>query len=230
MSLSYLLVLLTIEPPPQTAGPPSPAHSSYARRLQSILRQDRNFRDFLVSRWLGYLGGMAYGFVAVYAVHRFALPDSQAGIFTALLFASGVVGYPLWGVLGDRLGHKRVLEAAGLLWCLALVLAWLAPSVLAFYLVFAVMGFGSAGSILGDLSIAMEFGPPDERPTYIGLARTAMGPVALITPLLGGAILMKTSFPILLLVSQAFAAARLFLLWGRVQEPRHLVHPAELTR
>lgn len=226
LSLSYLLVLLTVEPPPQGTSLPASRHGSYAGRLRSILRQDRNFRNFLVSRWLGYLGGMAYGFVAVQAVRRFALPDAQAAVFTAILFGSGVVGYPLWGVLGDRTGHKRVLVGAGMLWSLALVLALLAPSVLAFHLVFAVMGLSSSGAIIGDLTLPMEFGPTDERPTYVGLARTAMGPVALLTPLLGGAILMKTSFPILLLVSLAFTISGAILLLTRVQDPRCQVHPA----
>ncbi len=219
MSLSYLLILLTVEPgPPGEGGFPG----SYTQRLRSILRKDANFRTYLVSRWFAYFGGMAYGFVAVYAVHRFSLPDAQAGVFTAILFASGVVAYPFWGALGDRLGHKRVLEGASLLWILALVIALLAPGVAAFYLVFAVMGFGTSGATIGDLSIAMEFGPVEERPTYIGLARTAMGPAALITPIVGGVILMQTSFPVLLLTSLVFALTGLLLLRGSVHEPRHL--------
>lgn len=225
MSLSYVFVLFTIEPQAQPGqGPPRP-NGTYPQHLKDILRGNSNFRTYLISRWLGYLGGMAYGFMAVFAIRRFSLPDSQAGVFTAILFGSGVFGYPFWGMLGDRLGHKRVLEMAGTLWVAALLIALLAPSVLAFYAVFALMGFGSAGGVLGDLNIAMEFGPDAERPTYIGLARTVTGPALFVAPLLGGAILEWGSFPNLFAISLAFAAGGLALLWTRVVEPRRRSHP-----
>jgi len=68
----------------------------------------------------------------------------------------------------------------------------------------------------------MEFGPEAERPTYIGLARTATGPALLIAPLLGGWIAQTWNYPTLFATSLAFAIGGLVLLAWRVKEPRHM--------
>ncbi len=185
--LSYVFFLWTIEPSSPPNSTPHHTLSEYLGRLTRILRDDRNLRTYLLSRYLAYFGGMAYGFMAVYAVQRFGLDDASAGIFTAILLASSVVGFAVWGPLGDHLGHKRVLEMAGTIWLLALVIALVASGYMAFYFVFVLMGFGVSGTLVSDLSIAMEFGPENERPTYVGLLRTLTGPAVFFAPLTAGA-------------------------------------------
>ena len=214
--------MLTKEPALQP--PPQPPHSNrqYAQRLFGILKRDTNFRTYLLSRWLAYGGGMAFGFMAVYAVEHFQLPDSAAAIYTGILYGAGVAGYAVWGPLGDRVGHKQVMQIAAGLWLAALGVALFSTAAWGFYLVFALMGFSSAGGVLSDLNIAMEFGPEAERPTYIGLARTATGPALLIAPLLGGWIAQTWNYPTLFATSLAFAIGGLVLLAWRVKEPRHM--------
>ena len=221
ITLSFVFVLLNVEPRKKPAANLQNSQH-YLQRLSSILRGNSNFRTYLLSQGLTYFGGMAYGFMAVYGVQRFGLPDAQAAIFTAILFASSVAGYALWGPIGDRVGHKRVLELTGAFWLAALLMALIAPSAEVFYVVFALIGINRAGGILGDFSIAMEFGPEAERPTYIGLARTVTGPVLFLAPLLGGAILQLTSYTVMLGFSLVFAVAGLGILRFRVVEPRDL--------
>ncbi len=223
---SYIFVMLTREP--ALAPPPQPPHSNraYAGRLLQILKRDVNFTVYLLSRWLSYFGGMAFGFIAVYAVQHFQLPDSAAAVFTGILYASGVIGYAVWGPIGDRVGHKRVMEIAGYLWLAALIVAMVSPGAWGFYVVFALMGFSSAGGVLSDLNIAMEFGPEAERPTYIGLARTFTGPALLVAPLIGGWIAQTWSYPALFVTSAGFVIGGLALLTLRVREPRHVIRAA----
>lgn len=229
IAISQFFVMQTREPaiPP----PPQPPHSNrdYARRLWGILQSDANFRNYLISRWFAYSGGMAQGFIAVYAVTRFHLPDSAAAIYTGILYAAGVAGYAVWGSLGDRIGHKRVMEVAACLWLIALGVALVSPSEWGFYLVFALMGFGNAGGVLSDLNIAMEFGPEAERPTYIGLARTTTGPVLLAAPLIGGWIAQTWSYPTLFAVSLVLAIGGVVVLAVSVKEPRHLAKNAAVS-
>ena len=132
------------------------------------------------------------------------------------------MGYVFWGPLGDRLGNKHMMVASSVVWLVALGAALLSSAAWGFYVVFALMGFGSAGSVIADLNITMEFGPEAERPTYIGLMRTITGPALLIAPLLGGWIAQEWSYPTLFGVSLSLAAAGLALLaWG-VKDPRHM--------
>jgi MFS family permease len=225
IGISWLFCIQTKESPNVLAPP---AEGQYAGRLVDILKRDANFRAYLLCRWLWYLGSMAAGFMAVYAVQHFHLTDATAAIYTGILYAAGVAGYAFWGPLGDRLGNKRTMVASSALWPLALLAALLSNASWGFYLVFALIGFGNAGSVIADLNIAMEFGPEAERPTYIGLTRTTTGPALLIAPLLGGWIAQQWSYPVLFCVSLGLATVGLVLLaWG-VKDPRHLPRRAAL--
>ncbi len=222
IGLSWFFFVQTREAPSVPAPHASGPDRQYLSRLLRILKADANFRAYLLCRWLWYFGGMATGFIAVYAVKHFQLPDATAGVYTGILYAAGVAGYAFWGPLGDRVGNKRTMVASSALWLAALGIALLASAPWAFYIVFACMGFGSAGGILADLNIAMEFGPEAERPTYIGLTRTITGPAVLIAPLLGGWVAQAWSYPVLFAVSLALAAGGLALLGWGVKDPRHL--------
>lgn len=195
---------------------------AYMRRLREILRTDHNFRAFLTSRACAYMGTMALGFLAVAAITRFNLSDAQAAIFNTLLILGGTIGNLAWGTLADRIGYKAVLYLSMLLWIAALLLAAIAPIVGVFYVVFLLVGMSSAGTGVADLGIVMEFGTPEERPTYIGLARTITAPFLAIAPLLGGLIAQMTSYRGLMLAAMPFTALSIYLLHQRVQEPRRL--------
>jgi MFS family permease len=222
--LSFVFLALTKEPaipvPPIQHAP-----GKYGKRLGTILRQNPNFRTYLVSRWFSYLGTMGFGFVAVFGVERFGLPDSMAAVFTGILYATGVIGYLVWGPLGDRLGHKLLLQITACLWIAALACV-LSVHFLQFeagiFLAFGLMGLSSSGGLLGDFSLAMEFGPVPERPTYIGLARALTAPALLIAPVLGGLIAQTIGYPALFAVSLGFVAVGLGILSWLVKDPRFI--------
>jgi MFS family permease len=229
--VSYGFITLTREPARPAATHSQRINREYGHRLRSILRRDVNFRTYLISRWLAYFGGMATGFIAVYAVQQFHLPDSVAAVYTGVLYAASVVGYGVGGTLGDRLGHRRVMQMAGLLWIVALstmLLVTITQATWLLYVVFALLGFSNAGGVVSDFNLAMEFGPEAERPTYVGLARTSTGPALLIAPLIGGLIAQSIGYPAVFVTSLFFAVGGLYLLSARVKEPRHLEKVASL--
>jgi MFS family permease len=219
--VSWVALMFTVEPaqPP----PAAPVERGYRKRLSTILREDHNFRTYILSRWLGYLGGMSFGFFAVYGVERFQLGDAQAAVFTAVMSAVGMLSNAIWGPMGDRHGHKLVMEWSTALWAGALLLALLARSGIVYYSVFALVGAANAGFILSDLSIVMEFGPEAQRPTYIGLARTLSAPFLFVAPLIGGAVAQVCGYPWLFALALALTLASLVMLRLGVAEPRNVV-------
>jgi MFS family permease len=215
--LSWVALLFTVEPaqtPPLTAG------TGYRKRLVAILRDDHNFREYLISRSAGYMGGMAFGFFAVYGIERFHLADAQAAIFTAIMSAAGMVSNVLWGLLGDRRGHKLVMEGATAVAALSLIVTLASNSAWMYYVVFALIGAANAGFILSDLSITMEFGPEAQRPTYIGLARTLSAPFLFVAPLIGGAVAQVWGYAWMFALALGLNLVSLALLRLRVTEPR----------
>jgi MFS family permease len=230
--VSYGFIALTREPARPAATHSQRINREYGRRLLAILRRDVNFRTYLGSRWLAYFGGMATGFIAVYAVEQFNLPDSVAAVYTGILYAASVIGYGLGGALGDRLGHRRVMQLAGVMWIAALstmLLVTITQATWLLYVVFALLGFSNAVGVVSDFNLAMEFGPEAERPTYVGLTRTSTGPALLIAPLIGGLIAQSIGYPAVFLTSLCFAVIGLYVLSARVKEPRHLEKVASIV-
>ncbi len=219
-ALSFAFLTLNREPDlSSTISPPSRKKSSWGR-IKTAMRENKNFRNFITSRGMTYLGSMAFGFVAVYSIQRFNLPDASAAVFTAVLIGGGAVGFVLWGFMGDRLGYKRVLTYTSLCWVFGLVLLIIAPSVVWVFPAFALMSIANSGNFIGDINIVMEFSSISERPTYIGLARTLTGPVLLIAPILAGAIVQIRSYQTMFAVSIFFSVIGLILLEKLVVEPR----------
>jgi MFS family permease len=221
IALSYFFVI-RIKEPRRDINPISAPKGlgSFLSRFKGLVGGHSNFRWFLFSRGLTFMGTMAIGFLAVYAIRHFHLPDAQAAVFTAVMMASNTIGYMFWGGVADRWGHKRLAIISAVLWMAALVTAILATSGAFFYLVFILYGLSNGSNILSDFNIAMEFGSEEDRPAYIGLTRTLTGPVLLVAPLLGGWLVSIMSYPVMFIVSLVFAILGVIILWRLVAEPR----------
>jgi len=217
--ISWIFLALTREPA-QVSQTPIISQREYLRHLPSILRTDPNFRRYLSSQTVMALSGMAIGFLAIYAVQRWQLPDSQAGRFTASMLIGQALSNLLFGVLADRKGHKLVLELSALTGTLAVGLASLAPAPAWFHLVFALIGAAAAGSMLSGIMITFEFSPPDIRPTYIGLSNTVTGVASGVAPVLGGWLAGAMGYRGLFTVAFVIGLAGFALLHWSVREPR----------
>lgn len=221
MSVSWCFLALTKEPPQRPSLLPLKGRHYWRQRLPDVLRSDSNFRRYLSARAVGALGGMAIGFLAVYAVGQFGLSDAQAALFTVFSLGSSMLSNLAWGMVGDRWGYKLVLEGASLLSGLALCLALLSNSVAGFYGVFALLGAAWAAWNIGGLSITFEFCGPSDRPTYIGLSNSLMAPFIGVAPLVGGLVAHRWGYQMLFLLSLCMTSFGLALLHWWVEEPRY---------
>jgi MFS family permease len=218
---SWFFLSLTREPPLHSSKPPI-SLAEYWRGLPLILRQNHNFRAYLLARMATVLGRMGLGFLTVYAVERWGLGDSQAGFYTTVLLIGQALSNLVFGPLADRAGHKLVLEASLTLVILSMIAAILAPSPVWMYPVFAAVGAITASDVISGVNIALEFGDPAERPTYIGLANTVPGLTAAIAPLIGGWIASRASYQATFLSAAVCSLVALAFLHWMVVEPRKL--------
>ncbi len=219
ISISWMSIALTREPPSTTTKARVPLRY-YLRQLPAVLRRDRNYRRYLVSRTVVNLGAMAGGFFMVYGVQRFAIDGAGVGLLTGVLIGSVALMNLVWGLLGDRHGHKSVLTAAAFLVCAAPLIAYLAPSPLWLALTFVLMGSYQAADHASALNIILEFCAPEDRPTYIGLTNTLLAPVLIVAPLIGGGLATLFGFQTLFVVAALVAGGGALLLSLWVQEPR----------
>ena len=220
-SISYGFVASTREP----VYPVENNHTSlkeYFSKIPHLLKGDKNFSSFLFVNIFLSFGGMATAFFAVYALNRLALSDSQIGVFTALILGAQTISSLLWGYLGDRKGYKLIVEISVLLTILASLVAIFSSSLYLFYIVFILTGCSFSAGMISGQNIVLEFSAPQLRPTYIALTNTLRAPFIGLSPLLGGAIADKFSFPFVFLLAVLILSLGFLLLKFFVQEPRHL--------
>jgi len=217
--LSWVFLSLTREPPVYS-NKPRVSQLQYLRSLPEVIGKDHNFLKYLLAQIIFSLSGMATGFLAVYAVKNWNLPDALAGGFVIAMQVGQAIANLFFGFLADRKGHKLSLEISALLSTVSLVLAIVAPTPAWFYAVFFLRGAVMAGTFISGISIVMEFTGPENRPTYIGLANTIPGVAATIAPLIGGWLVGAVNYQWMFILSAIIAAASLGLLRFTVREPR----------
>jgi MFS family permease len=213
MILSYIFLAATVEPPQPTA--PRQPMLAFLRGVGPLLRRDHAFRRYLFCRSAISLGLVGHSFVTAAALERFRLTDADIGVFTAVLLGAQAISRIASGALADRWGHKQVLELATAIGLVALLLAVLAPSAAWFFPIFVLVGIAQAGYQLAGYTMIFSFSTAAERPTYIGVANTALAPMAAFGPLLAGWLAEQAGYNALFLALLAIGLVGVLgLHWG----------------
>jgi MFS family permease len=220
VAVSFAALAVVREPPAPVAAE-RVALTDYLRRVPGVLRRNANFSWYLGARFFALLGGMGAAFYTVYALTRHEATARDVGYFTAALYAGQIVGTLLFGSIADRAGHRVVIVAGVTAAIVANVVALLAPDVLSFTLAFVLSGLTQAAVNVSNMTILLEFAPTEEeRPTYIGLGNTLIGPIAFAAPLVAGVIADVAGFRMVFRVAAMMGVVAVALLLARVREPR----------
>jgi MFS family permease len=217
--ISWIFLAMTKEPVVAPKTEPI-SNRDYWKQLPIIIKRDLNFRRYLITQIFIGAGNMAIGFLAVYAVQRWSLPDSQAGGFTIAMLIGQSIGNLSLGWLSDRNGHKLSIEICVLITALAAGIAAIAPQGSWFFIIFFLIGISMAGLMLSGISIVFEFCESDMRPTYIGINNTFRGLVAIAMPLVGGYLAKSLGYSSMFGITCVISLVGLFLIRFWVQEPR----------
>lgn len=190
------------------------------KNSKRILRQDRNFRWFLVGRTLTQFAMMSLGFFSVYLVNRFLVSKAEAGVMTGVLLGTQIAANPIMGWLSDRWGNSMVMKIGLVSAILSGLVAWLAPEHTWFYAVFFLIGIANVANWTIGIIMSLEFSHDVNRPTYIGLANTLVAPGNILAPFLGGWIAQNRGYPTTFLVSAFIGILTLLIFQLFVRDPR----------
>ena len=194
--ISWVFMALTREPasqPPELDEEALPI--SAIGQVGTILRKDHNFRWFLIARAISQLAIMGYAFYAIYAVDHHGVTEVQIGLMTGVLMGAQVAANFVMGWLGDRIGHRNVMEFGLVAMAASALLAWWAPAPGWFFLVFTLAALGNVALWTVALSMTLEYGSESERPTYIGMTNTLTAPANILAPFLGGWLANSFGYP-----------------------------------
>jgi MFS family permease len=223
MAVSWMCMSRTREPV-STQSSVIQTKREFWESLSMILRSDKNFRYFVIARMLSQLALMPLPFYTLYAVHKYAMPETSIGLVTSLLMITQTIAGLVLGLTGDRWGHKLVLQIGCLGCTVSSVLACIAPNVNWYYLVFIGAGIGMVALQNIAAVMTLEFGNHSQRPAYIGLGNTLVAPATILAPILGGWIVDNIDYRATFLVAAIGGiVTTLFLLIG-VRNPGYLEH------
>ncbi len=185
----------------------------------AVLRTDDRFRLFLFTQWLGGATLMVLPFYVV-AATGLGLRTADVAILLGAQTVGSLASNAAWGRIGDHFGKLRLLETVGVLRLApplgAFVLlavsdgggAW---NLIAFALLFVLIGALSNGMTIGYLGYLMEISPDDRRPAYSAYFNVLASPAALL-PIVGAAIVDVLSLWAVFAVAVAAAALQLVLI------------------
>jgi MFS family permease len=192
---------------------------SLGHEVIHILKTDKVFRNFLISRFVSQFGMMAFAFYTVFAVKHLGMNMITAGVMTSILMITQVVANPILGRIADKWSRKWVLVLGSAVSALSAVLALLIKQPDLFVLVFILMGIGGAAFWTIGLTISLEFGTEAQRPTYVGMANTLIAPSAILAPLLGGFLADSFGYPVTFITSALFGLISMITLSLMVNDP-----------
>jgi len=220
VSISYIFLNMNIEP--EIPRQNSAETISLLTRIRGVFSKDRNFLIYLINRGFIFLAGMALAFVTVYGISKYDLPIAQSATFTAIMLTSEIIGFGIWGNLGDRSGYKRVIEISNLILILGIGSLLLVDTLWALYLVFAMMSIAHSGEYIADQNFAMEFGSEEDRPTYIGMSKTLTGPFFLLAPIIGGSLIQFWGYNSMFLAALILSVFAFAIIKYLVKDPRKI--------
>lgn len=197
--------------------------------IKAIIRRDRTFTNFLISRFIAHFGMMAFAFYSVYAVKVLGMNTVQVGVMTSILMVTMVIMNPLLGRLSDVWSRKWVLVLGSICAAVSALLALMIKDVNLFALVFILNGIAGTAFWTIGITMSLEFGEEVERPTYVGMANTLVAPAAIIAPLIGGVLADSFSYATTFITSAVMALIASVILMLLVSDPRKQTRVSKLA-
>jgi len=218
---SWYFLALTREP--SIPSPHAESHpSAFRAELMSILRLDKNFRAYLVSRMWFQVATMGFAFYTVYAVQHLGVGVVEISVMTSVYMGTQIVANPVMGWLGDRTSHRLLLEVGALAAMVSALLAAWATSAGWFYLIFILAGIATVAAWTITITMTIDFAPdPSKRPVYVGLSNTLVAPAAILAPLFGGWLADAASYPMSFVASAMGGLIAWAVLRALVRDPKH---------
>lgn len=199
LMVSLTAISLIVEPPGRVARD-VPAWRDYFPQLLQVLREDSDYRRYVIARQLFNFSMLAEPFYMTYALTRLELPPQVAGRYTSIGVVGTIVAALFFSWVNERWGTRRAIYFSIALMMLTPLTAMAIPALIpdrdqlawGYGLVFLVLNLALNGLMPSWMAFVLELAPEAERPAYVGLTNTVNG-VTMLFSALGGLILAWTN-------------------------------------
>jgi len=207
------------EPEPPTVRPKMKVLDRF-RELPVLLKGDRGFLYFMVSRTFAIAGRVSAPFFIIYAGTTIHLTGHNIGLLSFAYLGADTATNLLWGYAADKSGFRLTFIAALVLWIAAASLIMTAHSLPLIFVAFCLSGAANAGYQMSAQNIVFEFGHRDDMAMRLALSNTAESVMSALGPIAVGVIVAMAGYGAVFSLSILFEAVALGLLLWLVEEPR----------
>lgn len=172
--------------PGETANTKNDFKDSIAKL--SLIKTDKPFRDFVISRALLLCSGLTAPFYVVLAQTYIGKESYLLGLFIIAGGIASIISAPFWGVLADKSSKnvmvKSVLIAAFLGIIMFVVISWLPnvrQQIWLYPLAFFILNVAHNGVRLGRKTYIVDMAAGNKRTDYVAVSNTIIGIILLIT-------------------------------------------------
>ena len=158
----------------------------------SLLREDRPFRRFVMTRALLMCSALSAPFYVAMAQDAYGSPAYLLGAFIAAAGAAGLVSAPFWGRFADASSKSVMIVAALITSGIGIVTAlsaWFVPALTETYwflpLGFFVLSVAHAGVRVGRKTYVVNLGGGNKRTDYVAISNSVIGVLLLLVGSVG---------------------------------------------
>lgn len=176
----------------------------------SLLKTDKTFRNFIISRSLLLCSALSAPFYVLLAQRSMGEKSFLLGLFIVANGLASILSGPFWGIMADKASNKVMSYAsllASSLGTLVFLIITFLPKLQDFYwlypIIFFVLGIAHSGVRLGRKTYILDIAEGNKRTDYVAISNTIIGFILLIT---GGitALASSISIEIIILILSVF--------------------------
>lgn len=192
--------------PGETANDKNNVKESIAKL--SLVKTDKPFRNFVISRALLLCSGLTAPFYVVLAQTYIGKESYLLGLFIIAGGIASIISAPFWGVLADKSSKnvmvKSVLIAAFLGIIMFVVISWLPnvrQQIWLYPVAFFILNVAHNGVRLGRKTYIVDMAGGNKRTDYVAVSNTIIGIILLITGGISAAVSIISVEGIILVLS-----------------------------
>ncbi len=219
--LSFLLAISALSVVVEPQGAPRGTRIDLKQQLArtpSLLRNDSRFRRYIAARAATATVSIADPFYILFATEVLKVSPAMSGLYLSARMVVRMFSNLLWARTCRKKGNLWTFRVARLLGGLepAAVMAFAllkslmwgesmpAYAGVLFAVPFALQGLAISADNISRTSYLYDIAPDEDRPTYIGLSNTILGPLQFL-PTLGGLLVQTAGYPPLFVIAGIFA-------------------------
>lgn len=218
--ISYASLFFIKEEAP-SPGKGNISYKEYLKYLPVVLKENKNFRNFLIGDVIMIVAYTSFAFFTVAAIEKFSLPDSIAGEFTMIIMVSMIIGSLFFGYMADHFGHKKNILLTSVFTFIACLFAIFSTNVYMFYFVFVFNALTQALIQVSRLTIIAEMSKDDELSIYVALTNMVTVPF-ILTGIIAGWIVYAFSYNTLFWICAVISLFAIYWYVKKVEEPRSM--------